>query len=60
MNTIQKSDISHIPPFEIFETIRDEYANDKVEKEMVSEALGVQGVVDLHTLYAGGTQPAGG
>ena len=61
--TIQcKSIISRpsIPRSEIDEIIRDAYANDKVDKEMVSKALGLQGVVDQHALYGGGAQPAGG
>ena len=48
------------PRSEIEEIIRDAYANDRADKEMVSKALGVQGVVNQHALYTGGAQPAGG
>ena len=61
--TIQiKSIPSHpsIPRSEIDETIRDAYVNDKLEKEMVTKALGVKVGVDLHASYAGAVQPAGG
>ena len=43
-----------IPRPEIDEIIRYAYANNRADKDMVSKALGVQGVVDQHALYAGG------
>ena len=49
-----------IPRSEIDEIIRDAYVNDKLEKEMVTKALGAKVGVDPHGLYAGAVQPAGG
>ena len=49
-----------IPRPEIDEVIRDAYVNDKLEKKMVTMALGVKAGVDPHALYAGAVQPAGG
>ena len=49
-----------IPLSEIDEIIRDAYVNDKLGREMVTEALGVKGGVDRHALYGGAVQPAGG
>ena len=60
--TIQsKSIISRpsIPRSEI-DIIRDAYVNDKLEREMVTKALGVKGGVDQHALYAGAVPSAGG
>ena len=58
----RKSIISRpsIPRSEIDEIIRDAYANDRADKEMVSKELGVKGVANQHDFYAGGAQPAGG
>ena len=61
--TIQSKSIlsrPFIPRSEIDETIRDAYVNDKVEREMVTKALGVKGSLDPHALYDGAAQPAGG
>ena len=49
-----------IPRSEIDDIIRDAHMNDRVEKEMLSKAMEVKGVVEPHALYAGGAQPAGG
>ena len=54
--TIQSKSIlsrPSIPRSEIDEIIRDAYVNDKLEKEMVTQALGVKVGVDPHALYAG-------
>ena len=61
--TIQSKSIlsrPSVPRSEIYEIIRDAHVNDKLEKEMVTKALGVKVGVDPHTLYAGAVQPAGG
>ena len=58
--TIQSKSIlsrHSIPRSEIDEIIRDAYVNDKLEREMVTKALGVKGGVDQHALYAGAVQP---
>ena len=49
-----------IPRSEIDEIIRDSYVYDKLEKGVVTKALGVKMGVDPHALYAGAVQPAGG
>ena len=48
-----------IPRSDNDEIIRDAYVNDKLEKEMVTKALGVKVGVDPHALYAGAVEPAG-
>ena len=61
--TIQSNSILScplIPRSEIDDIIRDAYVIDKLEKEMVTKALGIQGGVDPHPLYAGAVPPAGG
>ena len=49
-----------IPHSEIYEIMRDAYAHDKVQREMVTKALAVKEVGYPHALYAGAAQPDGG